>query len=406
MPVKHKSKKKDKSYQIHDINFMSRTELKSHISNLESEMRKMRIDLRIHTMHNSNLSSFLSEKQEDYFFAIQSSATTGRQVIDSVEKLKHRLKEANMKTEFLKLRQNREHNLEQHNKYLSILIGYDKDMVKKKERRNVERKFEEDQCLSMMATKYMADHDFFSKFDKLPQALTFSQVSKIRKSLQDCSVAKKHIQDRCNIYSLHDQSFEGFPTNVASKMKDYFHDLSHYSIKAIRILEAKVNELQEKFWCITRAINKALEENKNIKERQNRDLELERSRIIKQNRSNAELKNSTELDKLLLRNEELTQELGKSKTGFKNLKSLFLSSVSKFYEKAEYRAFVAEEILQVALAIEKYKSDVTVIEREQTNGELGHFSLTPNRQNLTERLTKLKLKIQNSNTLFIPPQFH
>ncbi|GBM81009.1 hypothetical protein AVEN_138281-1 [Araneus ventricosus] len=186
------------------------------------------------------------------------------------------------------------------------------------------------------------------------------------------------------------------------KLQFYFNELHEDNVKALKNWQEKVVFLEDQLEKVYSDLNKALNLNAELK-KQKCLLNTAASKSKQEGLNNElHIKGSTylEIDKVAILNLELKNKLKNIEEERMNLKNKFLSNVRKIHRIAEFKSFVAEEIMRLGLAMKEGEtcdanksSDLDIMNNRKT------------KQDSEKSYRLIKMSCFNSDTLFVPPVF-
>ncbi|GIY19789.1 uncharacterized protein CDAR_365691 [Caerostris darwini] len=222
---------------------------------------------------------------------------------------------------------------------------------KPKDYQDNERAVAIERLLSDIATMDVVACDLFGNFRNWSGDVSFELVLKCRDAMQSFNIIKQRILN--SIWSFDVSDKESISDEI-EKLQYYFNELHSDNVKSIQNWREKLMSLQDRLEKVQSDLNKALHLNSKLSKQfvspdheqiETADTELPVEKI-----------GNHEFDKIAFLNIELKEKLKKAEIENKDIKNKLISNVREIYQIAEFKAFVAEDILRLGLAINETKS--------------------------------------------------
>ncbi|GBM81008.1 hypothetical protein AVEN_138281-2 [Araneus ventricosus] len=397
---KNRKKKKAESVGIivHDIDLMNKKELRYYISRLQQELKQIQNDCNLNSDVKNRLASFVTQEQDISLERKHCLTAKDFKTIDTIREFEDSLKNFRLKSEYNKLRNHEQQVLQSFTGFLNKTS--DKLLKDKLERnQDAERFSAVESLLSEIVTMDMIAGDLFGNFKNWSKELSFEHVLKCRDAMLQFNAIKQRILNSIWKFDFSDEK----PVSVEiEKLQFYFNELHEDNVKALKNWQEKVVFLEDQLEKVYSDLNKALNLNAELK-KQKCLLNTAASKSKQEGLNNElHIKGSTylEIDKVAILNLELKNKLKNIEEERMNLKNKFLSNVRKIHRIAEFKSFVAEEIMRLGLAMKEGEtcdanksSDLDIMNNRKT------------KQDSEKSYRLIKMSCFNSDTLFVPPVF-
>ncbi|GFY59270.1 uncharacterized protein TNIN_481031 [Trichonephila inaurata madagascariensis] len=350
---KLKMKKKKKGpLKIHDIDRMTKKEMAHYISQLKHELEQVQLECNFEIGYKKKRTSFLIQDESQYLKHKEIHTAKDFELLRVTQETDQRFRESRQKLVLKDLESREPKLLKNFTDYLHVF--HDNLLMKNQSGMLIDReKVDEQRLLSKIASMDLVASRLFDRYKEWSDDIIFEHILKFRDAMQSFNAIKQRI-----LNSIWDTNLGGRePVSVETeKMQYYFNERHLDNLKTLHVWQKKVDFFQTKLEKVTLDLNKASNLNTESKINQNQvripNPEYKKVRYkFLSNRSE-----DSEIDELNVSNFELTEKFKKLKAEKENMKNKFILNMRKIYQIAEFKAYVAEEILRLGLAIKNIQT--------------------------------------------------
>ncbi|GFQ74385.1 bardet-Biedl syndrome 7 protein homolog [Trichonephila clavata] len=341
---KLKMKKKKKGpLKVHDIDQMTKKEMKYYISKLKHELEQVQLECNFEIGYRKKLHSFLIQDQSQYLKSKEIHTAKDFELLRVTQETNQRFRESRQKLALKDLESREPKILKNFTDYLHVF--HDNLLNKPQRRINFDReKVDEERLLSKIASMDLVASHLLDSYKEWSDDIIFEHILKFRDAMQSFNAIRQRI-----LNSIWDTNLGGRePVSVEiEKMQYYFNERHLDNLKTLQVWQRKVDFFQAKLEKVTIDLNKTLNLNSESKTNQNQlripnpGQKKIRSKFLS-NRSE-----DSEIDELNVENFELREKFKKLKEEKEKLRDKFILNMRKIYQIAEFKAYVAEEILRI-----------------------------------------------------------
>ncbi|GFW53616.1 uncharacterized protein TNCV_4815201 [Trichonephila clavipes] len=345
-------KKKERHLKVHDIDRMTKKEMAHYISKLKHELEQVQLECNFEIGYRKKLNSFLIQDESQYLKRKEIHTAKDFELLRVTQETDLRFRESRQKLALKDLESREPKILKNFTDYLHVF--HDNLLMKNQSGILLDReKVDEQRLLSKIASMDLVASHLFDSYKEWSDDIIFEHILKFRDAMQSFNAIKQRI-----LNSIWDTNLGGRePISVEiEKMQYYFNERHLDNLKTLQVWQKKVDFFQTKLEKVTLDLNKALNLNTESKIIQNQvripNPEYKKVRYkFLSNRSE-----DSEIDELSVSNFELTEKFTKLKAEKENLRNKFILNMRKIYQIAEFKAYVAEEILRIGLAIKNIQT--------------------------------------------------
>lgn len=402
--MKNVKSKKDPPIKAFDLEFSGRNDLRNYVARLEKELECLRKDRAFYSANKDKLVELLETTRKASLTRREESMVENSAADQFVEQLRRfpvnynerrlianrekvRMKSEKVFDDFVERSTAEADHLDEEQFLKQQIADYDKLTVSDVFRCRMS-------VMDMKETYQITLEDMDRQFSKKLESALHRNLNSCLKANKDFNSEK--LRELVSIWDLGDIRKDTY-INEIRRMQDFFHKISSSNSEIIHMLGQKLDSLTMQSESMNINLQQMQRENAALKAAQSPARPL----IIR--RYMTSIQDTKKLDKLKYRNEVLAEILRMAKANLQNLKEQLIRATRKIYQTADFKAHVLEELIRTNLLMESEEEEtkevvVSVRRRDVQNEQKGE------KEDCIVNL--INLRLENSDTLFVPPIYH